>query len=69
MNRQVKLTRNFVNDNFEEEVASAQSQNLKLLSKLKGDLAIQSAFLFSNINDELTSITDKFFVKKFQSAS
>jgi F0F1-type ATP synthase membrane subunit b/b' len=69
MNRQVKLTRNYVNTNFEEEVASVQSQNAKLLSKLKGDLSIQSAFLFSNIKDELASITDKFFAKKFQSAS
>ena len=69
MNRQVKLTRNFVNENFEKEVALAQSQNSKLLSKVKGDLAIQSACLFSNINDELTFITDKFFIKKFQSVS
>jgi F0F1-type ATP synthase membrane subunit b/b' len=69
MNRQVKLTRNYVNTNFEEEVASVQSQNAKLLSKLKGDLSIQSAFLFSNIKDELASITDKFFAKKFQSTS
>jgi hypothetical protein len=67
MNRQVKLTKNFVNTNFETEIVNAQQQNSKLLSKLKGDLAIKSAFLFSNINDELTAVTDKFFVKKFKS--
>ena len=67
MNRQVKLTRNFTNTNFENEVIEAQQKNAKLLSKLKGDLAIKSAYLFANINDELTSVTDKFFIKKFQS--
>lgn len=67
MNRQVKLTRNFTNTNFENEVIEAQQKNAKLLSRLKGDLAIKSAFLFANINEELTSVTDKFFIKKFQS--
>lgn len=66
MNRQVKLTQNFTNKNFEIEVLDAQQKNAKLLRKLKGDLAIKSAFLFANINDELSSVTNKFFVKKFQ---
>lgn len=66
MNRQIKLTRSFVNSNFEEEVRSVQKQNLMLLSKLKGDLAIKSAYLFSNVTSELISLTDKFFTKKFQ---
>ena len=69
MNRQTKLTRNYCNSNFENEVSSVQKENLKLLSELKGDLSIKSAFLFSNITNELSSLTDKFFVKKFQSAS
>jgi hypothetical protein len=69
MNRQMKLTRSFTNSQFEEEVASVQQQNLKLLSKLKGDLSIKSAYLFSNVTSELISLTDKFFVKKFKSAS
>lgn len=69
MNRQMKLTRSFANSNFEEEVGSVQKQNLKLLSKLKGDLSIKSAYLFSNVTSELISLTDKFFAKKFQSAS
>jgi hypothetical protein len=69
MNRQIKLTRNFTNSNFEDEVLVVQKENSKLLSKLKGDLSIKSAYLFSNVTSELTSLTDKFFVKKFQSAS
>jgi len=67
MSRQVTLTRNFTNTNFETEVIDAQQKNAKLLSKLKGDLAIKSVFIFANIKDELSSVTDKFFVKKFQS--
>jgi len=67
MNRQLKLTRNYTNSNFEEEVLSVQKQNSKLLSKLKGDLSIKSAFLFSNVTRELISLTDTFFQKKFQS--
>ena len=69
MNRQMKLTRNYCNSNFENEVNSIQKENLKILSKLKGDLSIKSAFLLANISNELASLTDKFFAKKFQSAS
>jgi hypothetical protein len=69
MNRQIKLTRNFCNSKFEEEINFVQKENTKILSKLKGDLAIKSAFLFSNITNDLVSLTDKFFVKKFQSGS
>jgi F0F1-type ATP synthase membrane subunit b/b' len=69
MNRQMKLTRSFTNSHFEEEVGYVQKQNSKLLSKLKGDLSIKSAYLFSNVTSELISLTDKFFAKKFQSAS
>jgi len=69
MNRQIKLTKNYTNSNFEDEVTSVQKENLKLLSKLKGDLSIKSAYIFSNITNDLVSLTDKFFVKKFQSAS
>lgn len=67
MNRQLKLTRNYTNSHFEEEVVSVQKQNAKLLSKLKGDLSIKSAYLFSNVTRELISLTDTFFAKKFQS--
>lgn len=67
MNRQVKLTRNYTNTNFENEVNLVQKENGKLLSKLKGDLAVKSAFIFANLSKELNSLTDKFFSKKFQS--
>lgn len=66
MNRQIKLTRNFVNSNLENEVIIAQKENAKLLSELKGDLSIKSAYIFSNISKDLIVITDKFFEKKFQ---
>jgi len=69
MNRQIKLTRNYCNSNFENEVTLIQKENVKILSKLKGDLSIKSAFLFANISNELAALTDKFFAKKFQSAS
>jgi hypothetical protein len=68
MNRQIKLTRNYANSNFENEVNLVQKENVKILSKLKGDLSIKSAFLFANISNELVTLTDKFFTKKFQSA-
>jgi len=44
-----------------------QKENIKILSTLKGDLAIKSAYLLSNIRAELVSLTDTFFAKKFQS--
>ena len=69
LNRQVKITRNYTNNNFESEINSVQQENSKLLSKLKGELAIKSAYAFSNITNELATITDKFFIKKFQSIS
>ena len=67
MNRQIKLTKNYTNSNFEEEVLSVQKKNSLLLSKLKGDLSIKSAYLFSNVTGELINLTNSFFTKKFQS--
>jgi hypothetical protein len=55
--------------NFETELNSVQNENSLLLSKLKGELAVKSAYAFSNFTKELTNITDKFFVKRFQSIS
>jgi len=67
LNRQVKLTKSYSSTNFENEVATIQQENSKLLSKLKGELSVKSAYLFANIANELTSITETFFIKKFQS--
>jgi hypothetical protein len=67
MNRQIKLTKDYTNSNFEVEVSKVQQQNSKMLSKLKGDLSIKSAYIFSDITNDLISLTDKFFIKKFQS--
>jgi hypothetical protein len=67
MNRQIKLTKSYTNSNFEEEVLIVQKKNSLLLSKLKGDLSIKSAYLFSNVTSELITLTNNFFTKKFQS--
>ena len=67
MNRQIKLTKSYTNSNFEEEVLIVQKKNSLLLSKLKGDLSIKSAYLFSNVTGELIALTNSFFTKKFQS--
>jgi hypothetical protein len=67
LNRQMKLVKNYTNSTFETEILFVQKENIKLLSKLKGDLAIQSAILLSNIHLELNSITDSFFKQRFKS--
>jgi hypothetical protein len=67
MNRQIRLVKNYTNSKFEDEISFVQKENLKILSNLKGDLAIKSAFLFSNLTTDLTALTDKFFIKKFKS--
>ena len=69
MNRQIKLVKNYTNLKFEDEIVFIQKENLKILSELKGDLAIKSAYVFSNLTSDLTSLADKFFAKKFQSVS
>ena len=65
LNRQVKLTKNYTTDNFQNEIYLLQEENSKLLSKLKGELAIKSAFTFANVAKGLTPITNTFFDKKF----
>jgi len=67
LNREIKLTKAYTITNFENEVSIVQQENSKLLSKLKGELSIKSAYLFSSITNQLANITDNFFVKKFQS--
>jgi hypothetical protein len=69
LNRQIKLTKLYTTTNFESEVNKVLQENSKLLSKLKGELSIKSAYLFSNITSDLATLTDNFFTKKFQSIS
>jgi len=69
LNRQIKLVKSYTNSSFEEEVLSVQKENVKILSKLKGDLSIKSAILLDSINKELNSVTDSFFIKRFKSLS
>lgn len=66
MVRQVKLIKTYCNESFENEVLYVQKENGKLLSKVKGDLSIKSAYLFSNMINELTSISNTFYSKKFK---
>ena len=67
LTRQLKLTKTYSNEKFENEVLFVQQENAKILSQLKGDLSIKSAYLFSNITSELNSLTNRFFIKKFKS--
>lgn len=69
LNRQVKLVKDYTNLNFETEILYVQNENSKILSKLKGDLSIKSSILLSNINKDLNTITENFFVKRFRSRS
>jgi F0F1-type ATP synthase membrane subunit b/b' len=69
LNRQIKILKQYTNTNFETEIINVQQENSKLLTQLKGELSIKSAFIFSSITNELNTIADNFFVKKFQSNS
>ena len=67
LTRQLKMTKSYSNEKFENEIFFVQQENAKILSQLKGDLSIKSAYLFSNITSELNSLTNSFFIKKFKS--
>ena len=54
MNRQIRLVKSYTNSKFEDEIAFVQKENLTILSNLKGDLSIKSAFLFSNLTSYLS---------------
>jgi hypothetical protein len=66
LSRQIKMTRTYSNEEFEREILVVQQHNGKMVSKLKGDLAIKSAYLFSAISGELNTLTNTFFTKKFK---
>jgi hypothetical protein len=65
MTRQTKLVRNYTNEKFETEVLVVQKENSKILSKLKGDLSIKSAFLLSSLKEDVSKLTERFFEKRF----
>jgi hypothetical protein len=67
LNRQLKLVKKYTNSSFETEIEIVQKENIKILSKLKGNLSIQSAKLLTKINQELNVLTDNFFRQRFQS--
>jgi hypothetical protein len=66
LNRQVKLVKNYTNSKFEEEITFVQTQNTKILSELKGDLAIQSAYVILSIAPRVTEVIEKYFKKRFE---
>lgn len=66
LTRQVKLTKTYSNEKFENQVFFVQQENAKILSQLKGDLALKSASLFASLTNELNSLTNSFFIKKFK---
>lgn len=67
MTRQTKLIKNFTTEKFENEVVSVQKENAKIISRLKGDLSIKSAFVFSSLATDVNTLTEKFFEKRFKS--
>jgi hypothetical protein len=67
LNRQIKLVRNYTNSKFEEEISIVQTENSKILSNLKGDLSITSAYIFADVTISLTDLAEGFFARKFQS--
>jgi hypothetical protein len=69
LNRQIKLVKNYTNSTFEAEILNVQKENVRILSKLKGDLSIKSAILLANVNQELNVLTESFFNKRFKSFS
>jgi preprotein translocase subunit YajC len=66
MNRQIKLIKEYTNTNFEEEICFIQDEHSVILDQLQADLAVQSAYLVSNMAEDLTSLVDTFFVEEFQ---
>jgi hypothetical protein len=67
MNRQLKLVKEYTFEKFDNEILFCQKENGKILSKLKGDLSIRSAFLLSSLINEMNLTVEKFFEKKFRS--
>jgi hypothetical protein len=69
MNRQIKLVKTYTNSEFETEISIIEKQNVTLLTSVKVDLAIKSAYLFSIISKDVNSLTETFFSNKFKSVS
>lgn len=67
MNRQVKVIRKLTEKKFENEVSAVQTENFKLLRKLRKNLAVKSAYLFADLTPQIILLTEKFFEKKFAS--
>ena len=66
LNRQIKLLKLYTNTHFDTEIEVVKQENARLISELKGELAINSSFLFSKVIKKVGSLTDFFFAKKFR---
>ena len=66
LNRQSKLVKDYTQVSFDNEIVSIQKKNALILNKLKGDLSKKSAVFLSVLNIELITLTETFFVQKFQ---
>jgi hypothetical protein len=67
LNREIKLVKNYTNTKFENEAIKVQKETSKIVSQLKGDLSIKSAYVIASLGSDLDSTTTKFFDKKFKS--
>lgn len=67
MNRQLRLVKEYTFEKFDNEILFCQKENVKILSGLKGDLSIRSAFLLGSLINDMNLTVDKFFEKKFRS--
>lgn len=65
MNRQKRILDKSTEVLFEKEALCMQNQADKVLIKFKRNITIKSAILFSNLEENLTYLTNKFFYKKF----
>jgi len=67
LNRQLKVTQTFTKNQFDNEISLVQNYSFELLKKVKGTLAIQSAYLLKQSNKDLVKLTNNFFDQQFLS--
>lgn len=67
LNRQLKVTQNFTKNQFDNEISTVQTFSFQLLKRVKGTLAIQSAFILKQSNKDLLKLTNHFFKEQFLS--
>ena len=63
----MKVTQTFTKNQFDNEISLVQNYSFELLKKVKGTLAIQSAYLLKQSNKDLVKLTNNFFDQQFLS--